>query len=111
MIKLLIKWCWEKIRLIASRRGRLDISQGTNKKKKGGPLRKKEYWVTFAKSGITLCIYSKFALPKTKLKFEQVLGIQKTLGMFQDHIQSLEMLIHILKLISIDLGFSKNLLN
>ena len=38
MIKWLIKWCWEKIRLIASRRGRLDISQGTNKKKKGGPL-------------------------------------------------------------------------
>ena len=38
MIKWLIKWCWEKIRLIASRRGRFAISQGTNKKKKGGPL-------------------------------------------------------------------------
>ena len=41
MIKWLIKWCWEKIRLIASRRGKLDISQGTNKKKKGGPLTRK----------------------------------------------------------------------
>ena len=29
-----------------------------------------EYWETFAKSGITLCICSKFALPRTKLKFE-----------------------------------------
>ena len=38
MIKWLIKWCWEKIRLIASRRDRLDNSLGTNKKKKGGPL-------------------------------------------------------------------------
>ena len=41
MIKWLTKWCWEKIRLIASRRGRLDISQGTNKKKKGGTTYKK----------------------------------------------------------------------
>ena len=89
----------------------MTLQRGQLPKEGGGPLGQKECWETFAKSRITLCICSKFALPRTKLKFEQVLGIQKTLGMFQDHIQSLEMLINILELIRIDLGFQRNLLD
>ena len=34
-------------------------------KEGGGPLGQKEYWETFAISGINLCICSKFALPRT----------------------------------------------
>ena len=51
-------------------RGINDITKGTIAKRMRRPLGQKEYWKTFVKSRITLCICSKFALPRTKLKFE-----------------------------------------
>ena len=51
-------------------RGINDFTKGTIAKRRRGPLEQKECWETFAKSGITLCICSKFALPRIKLKFE-----------------------------------------
>ena len=44
-------------------------------KEGGGPLNKKNVRGTFAKSGIILCICSKFALPRIKLIFECLLDI------------------------------------
>ena len=48
----------------------MTLQRGQLPKGGGGPLGQKECCETFAKSGITLCICSKFALPRTKLKFE-----------------------------------------
>ena len=48
----------------------MTLQRGQMPKEERGPIGQKEYWETFAKSRITLCICSKFFLPRTKLKFE-----------------------------------------